>query len=82
MLASSANPSTIGQSVTFTATVTPSEATGTVNFKNGATQLGSPVALSSGIATYTTAVPTCIRHNAITAVYSGDSNDNPVIISF
>ena len=78
MLASSANPSTIGQSVTFTATVTPSEATGTVTFKNGATQLGSPVALSSGIATYTTGgsdLP--LGNNAITAVYSGDSNDNP-----
>jgi type II secretory pathway pseudopilin PulG len=78
MLASSANPSTIGQSVTFTATVTPNEATGTVTFKNGATQLGSPVALSSGIATYATGgsdLP--LGNNAITAVYSGDSNDNP-----
>jgi hypothetical protein len=34
-LSSSANPSTYGSSVTFTATVSPSAATGTVTFKNG-----------------------------------------------
>jgi hypothetical protein len=34
------NPSTVGQSVTFTATVTGASPTGTVQFKNGAANLG------------------------------------------
>src|SRR6185503_7389182 len=54
-IASSLNPSTFGQSVTFTATVsvtapglgTPS---GTVTFKNGATAICSAVALSGSSA--------------------------------
>ena len=50
---SSNNPSTFGSSVTFTATVTPSAATGTVTFKDGSTTLGTGT-LSSGTATYTT----------------------------
>lgn len=40
-LASSLNPSTYGASVKFTATVTPSAATGTVTFKDGSTTLAS-----------------------------------------
>ena len=43
-LTSSANPSTVGQTVTFTVAVTPSTATGSVQFLDGAAVIGtSPV---------------------------------------
>ena len=41
-LSSTNNPSTYGNSVTFTASVTPNTGTGTVTFKDGATTLGTP----------------------------------------
>jgi uncharacterized repeat protein (TIGR01451 family) len=71
-LSSSANPSTVGQSVTFTATVSGSGATGTVTFKDGGVSIGSGT-LSAGTATFTTSTLTAGAHS-ITAVYSGDSN--------
>ena len=72
-LASSLNPSTFGQSVTFTATVSPSLGpTGTVQFFDGATSLGT-VSLSGGVATLTTAALTAGTHS-ITASYGGNSN--------
>jgi hypothetical protein len=74
-LASSVNPSTVGQSVTFTATVTGASPTGTVQFKNGAANLGSPVTLNgSGMAALATAALTQGSH-AITVVYGGDLNN-------
>jgi large repetitive protein len=77
---SDANPSIIGQNVTFTATVmaNPSVActpTGTVTFKDGATTLAAGVALSGGSATFSTASLSAGNHS-ITAVYSGDGNFN------
>jgi hypothetical protein len=53
-LTGSANPARYGQSVTLTATVTPSAATGNVTFYDGATYLGQ-AALSGGTATFSTA---------------------------
>jgi Bacterial Ig-like domain (group 3) len=75
-LTSSLNPSTYGQSVTFTATVSSSTTTptGSVTFKNGATTLGSGT-LSGGHATYTTKTLGAGSHS-ITAVYAGNSNVN------
>ena len=74
-VASSLNPSTLGQSVTFTATVTGASPTGTVQFKNGAANLGGPVTLNgSGIAALATSALTQGSH-AITAVYGGDVNN-------
>src|ERR1700728_3531069 len=73
---SSSNPSSFGQSVTFTATVTPQvpgNPTGTVTFTDGATQLGQ-VTLADGVAAYTTSA-LGIGSHSITASYSGDSND-------
>src|SRR5438552_430270 len=56
-LASSANPATIGASVTFTATVTGSNPTGTVAFANGGSVLAgcSAVALAGSGNTKTAA---------------------------
>jgi MBG domain (YGX type)/YDG domain/Bacterial Ig-like domain (group 3)/Invasin, domain 3/Kelch motif len=73
---SSGNPSTYGNSVTFTATVSPSAATGTIVFKDGSTTLGTGT-LSGGTASYTTtASQLTAGSNSITAVYSGDTNYN------
>ncbi len=74
-LTSSLNPSSFGQSVTFTATVSGQfggTATGSVTFSNGSTSLGI-VSLSGGSAILTTsALP--VGADSITAVYSGDSD--------
>ncbi|MEI6197891.1 MAG: Ig-like domain-containing protein, partial [Verrucomicrobiota bacterium] len=77
VLASSLNPSTNGNSVTFTATVqtngvTAAAATGTVTFLDGATTLGTGT-VSGGVAGYTSSTLTAGSHS-ITAVYGGDSN--------
>jgi len=73
-ISASANPTDFGQSVTFTAKVT-STATGTptgnVTFKDGATVLGT-VALSSGVATYTTSTLAVGTHS-ITADFLGST---------
>lgn len=70
-LTSSQNPSAQGQAVTFTATVTPSAATGVVMFLDGTTMLGGG-SLSAGMATLSTSSLSLGSHS-ITATYSGDS---------
>jgi hypothetical protein len=71
-LASNSNPVKTGQPVTFTANVSPSTATGTVQFFDGSTSLGT-VALSGGQASLTTSTLSTAKHS-ITAVYSGNAN--------
>src|SRR5579859_7748274 len=79
-LTSGADPSTAGNSLTFTATVgpqTPSVPTGTVtfmdNYMNNNTALASNVALdNSGHASVTTSSLAAGVHN-ITVIYSGDN---------
>ena len=72
-LTSSLNPSTFGASVTLTATLAPSNATGTVTFKDGATTLGTGT-LSGGTATLNIATLSVAAHS-LTASYGGDTND-------
>ncbi len=69
---SNASP-VFGQSVTFTARVTPGTATGTVNFVDGSTVIAT-VALSGGVATYTTSTLAIASHS-VTAVYAGDTSN-------
>jgi PGF-pre-PGF domain-containing protein len=74
---SSQNPSAFGQPVTFTATIAPVALetvtpTGTVEFFNGSTLLGS-AGLSGTTATFSTNA-LGVGSNSITAVYSGDNN--------
>jgi Bacterial Ig-like domain (group 3)/Beta-propeller repeat len=74
-LTSSLNPSNFGQSVTFTASVTPQfngAVKGSVTFFDGTTALKT-VALSGGVAKYTTSTLTSGAHN-ITATYNGSGN--------
>ena len=68
------NPTLLQNAVTFTATVssTAGTPTGTVNFLDGATPLGSGL-LSGGVATLTTSALAAGSHN-ITAIYIGDTN--------
>ncbi len=72
-ISSNHNPSVFGQAVTLTATVSPAGATGAVQFKDGNNNLGAPMALSSGTATFITSSLSVGAHD-ITAVYSGDAN--------
>jgi hypothetical protein len=72
---SSINPSTFGQSVDFTATVTGAGATptGTVVVTDGATTLGTIALNASGSGVLTTATLTGGSHSLL-FTYSGDSN--------
>jgi sugar lactone lactonase YvrE len=75
-LVSSLNPATVGQPVTFLATVTTGSAvapTGTVNFMDGSVSLGSVTVAANGTASLTTSTLAFGPHS-ITAVYSGDAN--------
>ena len=71
-LASSLNPATVGQSVVFTATLSPAAATGSVQFLDGATAIGTAV-LSGGTASMSTAALAAGSHS-ITVAYAGDAN--------
>ena len=75
-LTSSANPSVFGQSVTFTATVTPASGSGTptgsVTFYDGSTPLGTATLSAKKASLETTSLP--VGAQAITAVYSGDAH--------
>jgi len=70
----SINPATVGQSVTFTATVAGNGPTGTIQFMDASATLGSPVVLTAGVATLTLSTLSSGTH-PITAVYSGDSSN-------
>lgn len=74
-LTSSPNPSTYGQNVTLTATVSPTTATGTVTFYHGSTSLGTGT-LSNGIATLAVSTMSEGSHS-LTAAYGGDALDLP-----
>lgn len=53
-LGASPNPAASGGTVTLTATLSPSSAVGSVQFRNGSTNIGAPVPVSGGVATTTT----------------------------
>ena len=68
------NPSsvTVGAPTTLTATVAPSTATGTVQFKDGSTDLGTPVTVTSGQAVSAAQTFTVGTHS-LSAVYTPNS---------
>jgi Bacterial Ig-like domain (group 3) len=74
-LVSSLNPSTEAIPVTFTATVTGTNPTGTVTFQDGTTTLATAT-LAGGSATYTTSLLS-VGYHSMTAVYAGDANNGP-----
>ena len=71
-LTSNSNPSKSGREVVFTATVSPSAATGTVQFLDGSTVLGTAT-LSGGSASFATSALAGGKH-LITALYGGDAS--------
>ena len=76
-LTSSLNPSLLGSSVTFTATVSAPGATGpiptgVITFFDGAAVLGTGALSSTGAATFTTAA-LAVGNHSITASYPGDT---------
>ncbi len=75
VLVSSASHIVLGQSVQFTATVTPGTATGTVSFyNNGSATAFGTAAVNAGVATLTTSsLP--LGANNVTATYGGDANN-------
>src|SRR6476646_10643660 len=75
-LTAGTNPSVFGNSLTFTANVTPASATGTVVFFDGSTPISGNLTLSSGAATLTIPALGAGTHS-ITAQYSGDAKVNP-----
>jgi hypothetical protein len=75
VLSSSQNPSTAGQSVTFTATVAGASPTGSVTFSDGSMVVCFAQALSGGVATCATPNLSVGAHG-MTAAYSGDTNNS------
>ena len=72
-LVSGTNPSSLGQSVTLTASITGNAPSGTVTFKDGAATLGTGT-VSAGAATLAiSSLPT--GSHSLTAVYGGDAGN-------
>jgi len=70
---------TTGVALTLTATVSPAEPgagspTGTVTFFDGANAISGPVALTNGVASFTTST-LIVGNRRLTAQYSGDASD-------
>jgi O-glycosyl hydrolase len=78
MLAANPNPSTAGATVTLTATVTSPGGmpTGTVNFLDGATNIGMGT-LTNGVATFSTSTLAVGAAHSLTASYAGDATFSP-----
>ena len=72
VLTSSQNPSASGSSVTFTATVSPDTATGTVTFLDGETTIGTAT-LGHGSGSVTTG-SLAVGSHSLTAVYAGNGS--------
>jgi hypothetical protein len=73
-LTSTPNPSTVGASVTLTATLSAvgGSPTGTVSFKDNGLLLGLPVNVAEATSFTTTGLPT--GTHSLTAVYNGDAD--------
>jgi hypothetical protein len=69
MLTATPSPATEGGAIALDATVSPSDAAGTVQFKDGTTDLGTPVAVTGGHASTTTSTLTAGSHD-LSAVFT------------
>jgi sugar lactone lactonase YvrE/predicted secreted protein len=81
-LTASSNPAIAGKPLTLTATVASSGSmpTGPITFKDASANIGLGTLNAQGIATFTTSSLTAGTH-ALTAVYAGDTNSQPVTSS-
>ncbi len=71
-LSATPNPGTVGQTVSLSAVVSGAAPTGTVQFKDGTTSLGAPVALAAGSASLSGLLLSAGTHS-LSASYSGDA---------
>ncbi|WP_188113553.1 Ig-like domain-containing protein [Nocardioides humilatus] len=71
MTVNNPGPLVLGTSTTMTATVTPVEATGSIDFYDDETYLGTSPADANGVATLTRTLPSGTHH--LTARYTGSS---------
>lgn len=78
VLSAGTNPSVFGDALTFTATVTPGSATGTVVFFDGAAPISGNIPLTGGTASFSKSALGAGAHS-ITAQYSGDANFNGAV---
>jgi hypothetical protein len=69
-LTANPNPATVGQSVTLTATVTPSNATGSIQFQDNGTNINAAVTVSGGVASTSFTPSATSAGEPLTAVYS------------
>jgi len=77
VLAPATNPSMFNQSVSFTASVTPNTATGTIQFLIDGSNFGTAKNITvSGSANSDAITTLSVGTHSITAVYSGDGNCN------
>jgi hypothetical protein len=74
---SSSNPAAFREPITFTATVTPATATGTVQFKIDGTLVSTPATVSGGVARLTGIAFLGAGSHTVTADYSGDAGNDP-----
>ena len=77
VVTSSANPSTIGGPVQFTATVTGAPTGGTVQFEVDGEPLGGPVDVVDGLAVSPSTSTLSLGSHAVTADYSGSESNLP-----
>ena len=75
-LSSDTNPSSLNAPVTFTATVTGSSPSGTVQFLDGANVIGTATLNTNGVGTFSISTLSLGSHN-ITASYGGDVANSP-----
>ena len=75
-IGSTLNPSVYGQAVSFTANVTGSTPTGIVRFRIDGNPFGAPITLASGSATSNVMSTLTQGTHAVTATYSGDTNNS------
>jgi len=78
VLSAGANPSVFGDALTFTASIAPASATGTVVFYDGTVAISGNLPLSSGTVSFSTALLGGGTHT-ITAQYSGDATFNGAV---
>ncbi|MFL6389602.1 MAG: Ig-like domain-containing protein, partial [Terriglobales bacterium] len=71
-LSTGSNPSTLGDSLVFTATLTPTTGKGAVQFMDGTTPISGSISLTNGTASFSTADLGLGTHS-ISARYTGDN---------
>jgi hypothetical protein len=78
ILSTGSNPSTLGNNLVFTATLTPPTGNGAVQFLDGGAPISGSISLSNGSASFSTA-DLGLGPHSITARYTGDNKLSPSV---